>query len=375
MGCSLLKRAALWIPAVLVASGVVVLGPAGPAAHAATVTMPVTYSCTTTAYGGVEYTNTDEVLNVTLTAPAAATNGDTVSLDWSVDQLPSMPPIEVTNVSTTTTVALTASRPGHADDSVSQTTAASTPAADVLPNAAMPGSTSATLLYRALVDTSGDAVVVTPGDLTVTVVAADDGFDGAVTVCDPVDVPPVTLASITVNGDPPACVADDSCDGAQTFVGTVTPNTLSADAQPDPSWPTSYDVGPFVSSTTAQTASVDVKFARVTDTRPGNYGWSLTASFGGSVTDGEGNTVSDVQMSVSDLACDETPGASGSSVGLPGSGGDLSSPDVLCSTDQGELGDTGGHGGQWDVTGRLTVTVPAFARAGLYGATVVLTLS
>src|SRR6478609_5963933 len=114
---------------------------------------------------------------------------------------------------------------------------------------------------------------------------------------------------------------------------------------PAAGWSISNNLGEVASATTSATMSTNVKFARVTDTRSGSFGWSLTADFDGKLHSAGGNDVGGVSIAVRGLACGETSGASGSAAASVGSSGTLTSPRVLCSVAAGALGNTGLHGG------------------------------
>jgi hypothetical protein len=111
----------------------------------------------------------------------------------------------------------------------------------------------------------------------------------------------------------------------------------------------------------------------VTDVRGGVAGWSLTAELTAPFVEIELGTIDESQARIVGVAC--TPIA-GSASRAPGSGGTLESAVTLCGVDAGVDDSEGQSGsGQYTISGRFELTVPAFQKAGEYTSTLQITLA
>ncbi len=111
----------------------------------------------------------------------------------------------------------------------------------------------------------------------------------------------------------------------------------------------------------------------VSDERGGTAGWSLTATLLGDITETNGGTISATAATLTGVSCAPAPGSASRIVG---SGGNLSTTVSLCRVDPG-IDDSQGQsgGGEYEVAGTVTVTVPAFQKSGDYVGTVQVTLT
>ena len=139
--------------------------------------------------------------------------------------------------------------------------------------------------------------------------------------------------------------------GQQAFA--VAPN-------PDPYL---IDFGSLTTPLAPLSVPAELNRLRVVDTRGGGYGWMLTATL--SDFHSGDNTIAAARL-VLDPAC-----ASANPYSAPGiiDAGESSfaSPILLCAKDD-QLGGGGSTGGEYDVTGPLTLTVPSFQPTGTYRA-------
>jgi hypothetical protein len=342
-----------------------------PAAAAVT---PVPYRCTTdvTQAFGVEHEAAEEDVDVRITSAATIENGSTLTLGWTIARLPSSPPVALTDVNLRTTARIELTLSG--DTEVVDKSADDGPF-DLDPTTALPGTRSFTFFERVIADNADDQLLVRPGTLTVEYLTGSDGIGGATVECVPLSDDPIR--TVTVLGEPPACLEDDSCEGDQTFVGDPPDDALSLDVDPDGDVEANLVLPPVGTSPDEQSVSVDdVVFARVSDRRDMPVGWSLTARLDGPLQRSGAPALPASAVSVDQLACGQTAGASGSAPAVAGDdGGTLDEPVELCSVQPGALGNTGSPGGQWDVAGRVSLTLPPFAGAGTYSGVIVLTLT
>lgn len=188
-------------------------------------------------------------------------------------------------------------------------------------------------------------------------------------------------SSCTVDGVTP-CTTD------QNVNATVEPGSLAQAASAADSNPSSTAIvltaddgstGTFGGAeevtvgTTPQLMEGALNPVTVTDTRGGTAGWSLTAELSGPFTEVGGGQMAEATATLGSVVCAPT---SGSATRKTGAGGTLSSAVTLCGVDPG-VDDSAGQsgGGQYTVSGRFELTVPAFQKAGEYTSTLVITLT
>jgi hypothetical protein len=111
----------------------------------------------------------------------------------------------------------------------------------------------------------------------------------------------------------------------------------------------------------------------VTDARGGTAGWSLTAELSGPFVETGGGQMAEADAKLVSVVCAPT---AGSATRETGAGGTLSNAVTLCGVDPG-VDDSAGQsgGGQYTISGRFELTVPAFQKAGEYTSTLVITLT
>jgi hypothetical protein len=201
-----------------------------------------------------------------------------------------------------------------------------------------------------------------------------------VTITGTVAPPPSSSCTVT---DPSGCTT------GQQITATVTAGTLSQQADAAGSNPSStaivlteQDAGdkytyagtPAVTTATvAQVMEGALNPVTVTDVRGGTAGWSLTAELSGPFTEVGTGVMPESAAKLVQVGC--APLA-GSATRTTGTGGTLSNAVTLCGVDPG-VDDSDGQsgGGQYEVTGAVELTVPAFQKAGEYSATLVITLT
>ncbi len=126
-------------------------------------------------------------------------------------------------------------------------------------------------------------------------------------------------------------------------------------------------------STTDQVMEGALNPVTVTDVRGSSAGWSLTASLSGPFTEVGTGSIATNRAKLIAVGC--TP-VTGSATSTAGSGGVLGTAVTLCGVDPG-VDDSEGQsgGGQYVVTGRVELDVPAFQKAGEYTSTLIITLT
>lgn len=343
------------------------LGPASPATAAVT---PHALRCVTTTSFGVDFVSAPETYDVRLNTPTSVDNGATVALRLEFDQLP-VTPVELSGVVATTTASLRLELPSQAPEVLTEVGDASE-VTDVDAFGRLPGQREFAWNHEVIAATPGDALVIHIEELTVDYVSTDPGMASVSVTCTPVSTDP--LDSVTVLGDPPLCYP--GCLGEQVFVGDPPASALSLDLDPDDELGQNIVLPQVTSTTEAQELGItDLMFARVSDRRSVPLGWTLTATLDGPLTHTSGTTLPSSAVRLHGVDCGQTAGAAGSSPSVPGDSGTLDTAVDLCSVGVGSVGNTGAAGGQWDVTGDLTLSVPAFAPAGEYSGTILLMLS
>jgi hypothetical protein len=369
---AVLRRSAALALAAALALVAVLLAPVVPTAKAAA-SADVIYTCATSAFD-VDFIAADTTYEMTVNIPTTIENGSSFNVRWSIDELPTTPPLPLSGVSVVTTAQLAVDRPGL-PTSVIESVSEVGDVVDLEPSAPIPGELDFVDRYRFEAATAGDVFTVRPGSIVFDYVTGDDGFAGASTTCTPV-TPGTVLVQTAVQGELLDCVLTDTCTGEQTFVGDPPPTSLVLDRDPEDGPASSVISFPAIQTGPDATAQVvnDVGFARVTDTRTQPYGWSMTIE-ASTLTSEQGGTINPSTLSVDEISCAPPAGATGGAPAAEGAGGALGVARGLCSVEPGDLGPTGAAGGQWDVFGRVSMQVPAFARSGSYSGTLVLTVA
>ena len=140
--------------------------------------------------------------------------------------------------------------------------------------------------------------------------------------------------------------------------GTLAQQAFAVAPNPDPYL---IDFGSLTTPLAPLAVPAELNRLRVVDTRGGVYGWMLTAT----VSDfRSGDFVIPASRLALDPAC-----ASANPYSAPGviDAGESSfaSPILLCAKDD-QIGGGGSTGGEYDITGPMTLTVPSFQPTGTY---------
>ncbi len=174
-----------------------------------------------------------------------------------------------------------------------------------------------------------------------------------------------------------------SCDTEQEVEVEVTPGNLMQSATAAAGNPSATQVvltdevtgNPYITvDAVSQTMVGPMNPVTVTDLRGSADGWSLTAALSDDFTAVTGGAITKDHVALTGVGCAPV---TGSATRVAGVGGNLSSPAVtLCKVEPGVDDSSGDSGsGQYVVSAQVELEVPAFQRAGEYTSTLTITLT
>lgn len=348
-----------------------------PASPASAASATIEFNCVQTLFG-VGY-DTIEDVEVTISAPTFVTAGDTIPISYELSgTAPLNGPATLTDAVVRVQAGIDLQLSGGGPVSSTSAAGADSPPTLVPAFDELPAVTPVALSLPSTGYGSGDEIQVRPGVLQLQIVSGADGIAGGSTLCTPTSTAPV-LAEIQVNGAIPSNPADQcvvvtvSCDTQQILTATVEAGILSQSASQTGGNPnaTTVDLGTVATSSAPQTLIAPMNTVEVTDTRGGQFGWSLTASLTGPMTSGSGGSMAQTALALTGVSC---VGDASSAPSSAGPGGSLGTTQSLCQVADGAIGPHDSTGGQYAVAAGISLAVPQFQRAGSYSTVLTVTL-